>query len=185
MHSELPPSSGADDHVGCVFSAGANGRRGMWGLSGNLHRRSHSLTWYGEGIQSGIPPTRLFPDANLVVMCQGRGRFHEEGWHCRTSQVHVVSTQSKGKGESADSPYSEPMKKPKIVQDSQRDQNGTVHEWMRERWVRFSTLWLVKTDRRVNTFAYLQTSFIAILCDNADVRCFCAHTKEGNDVFML
>lgn len=78
-HSELPPSSGADDHVDHVFSVGANGRQGMWRLSGNLHRRSRSLAQYGEGIQFGIPPTRLFPDANLMVMFQGRGEFQEEG----------------------------------------------------------------------------------------------------------
>lgn len=51
----------------------------MWGLSGNLHRRLHSLARDGERIQSGIPPTRLFHDANLMVMCQGRGEFQEEG----------------------------------------------------------------------------------------------------------
>lgn len=43
----------------------------------------------------------------------------------------------------------------------------------------------MKPDIRLNIFAYLETSFFAILGDNADVRWFCANAKEGDNVFVL
>lgn len=73
----------------------------MWGLSGNRHRRSHHLARDGERIQSGIPPTRLFHDANLMVTREGvsfkkRGDIIEQAkFMCfpeenKSQQIHLT-----------------------------------------------------------------------------------------------
>jgi hypothetical protein len=56
---------------------------------------------------------------------------------------------------------------------------------MGESWILFPRHGLINHNLRFNISAYLETSFFAVLCNDADVRWLCANTKEGDDVFML